>query len=166
MDSLVYDLPSIPLIYIQMRRKTDNLFPENIYYWIPSLWIEYICTAYPPPPFREYILIYNLLSPDEKWPLSQSNVGLHCNEPIQKFELHIPRIGIARQRRNFYIFVSVSDLYISTIDSTLLLHKICGPILEKYKSLTDTWTWKLGLRPCNSKKRNTVEKGDFRCSVL
>ncbi len=28
--------------------------------------------------------------------------------------------------------------------------KICGPILGIYKSLTDTWMWKLGLRPRNS----------------
>ncbi len=28
--------------------------------------------------------------------------------------------------------------------------QICGPILGIYKSLTDTWMWKLGLRPRNS----------------
>ncbi len=33
--------------------------------------------------------------------------------------------------------------------------KICGPILGIYKSLTDTWMWKLGLRPHNSQKRKT-----------
>jgi hypothetical protein len=33
--------------------------------------------------------------------------------------------------------------------------KICGPILGIYKSLTDAWMWKLGLRPRNSQKRNT-----------
>ncbi len=32
--------------------------------------------------------------------------------------------------------------------------EICGPILGIYKSLTDTWMWKLGLRPRNSQKRN------------
>ncbi len=33
--------------------------------------------------------------------------------------------------------------------------EICGQILGIYESLTDTWMWKLGLRPCNSQKRNT-----------
>ncbi len=56
---------------------------------------------------------------------------------------------------NFHIHVSVSDLYIPTIDLPILLHEICGPILRIYKSLTDTEIWKLGLRPRNSQKRNT-----------
>jgi hypothetical protein len=40
---------------------------------------------------------------------------------------------------------------------------VCGPILEKYKALTDTWMWKLGLRPSNFQKR--IHKSDFPCSV-
>jgi hypothetical protein len=32
--------------------------------------------------------------------------------------------------------------------------EICGPILGIYKSLTDTWMWKLGLRPRYSQKRS------------
>ncbi len=39
--------------------------------------------------------------------------------------------------------------------SAFCCREICGPILGKYKSLTDTWMWKLGLRPRNSQKRNT-----------
>ncbi len=39
---------------------------------------------------------------------------------------------------NFHIQVSVSDLYIPTIDLPILLQEICGPILGIYKSLTDT----------------------------
>ncbi len=39
---------------------------------------------------------------------------------------------------NFHIHVSVSDLYIPTIDLTVLPQEICGRILEIYKSLTDT----------------------------
>jgi hypothetical protein len=38
---------------------------------------------------------------------------------------------------NFQIHVSVSDLYIPTIDLPILLQEICGPILAIYKSLTD-----------------------------
>ena len=50
---------------------------------------------------------------------------------------------------NFHIHASVSDLYIPTIGHGLpiLLEEICRPILGLYKSLTDTWMLKLGLRP-------------------
>jgi hypothetical protein len=37
---------------------------------------------------------------------------------------------------NFHIHVSVSDLYIPTIDLPILLQEICGPILGIHKSLT------------------------------
>jgi hypothetical protein len=40
---------------------------------------------------------------------------------------------------NFHIHVSVSDLYILTIDLPILLQGICGPIVGIYKSLTDTY---------------------------
>jgi hypothetical protein len=39
---------------------------------------------------------------------------------------------------NFHIYVSVSDLYISTIGLPILLDEICRSILGLYKSLTDT----------------------------
>jgi hypothetical protein len=65
----------------------------------------------------------------------------HCKEPV-------PKIGnIYYQTRNcavtvpisnFHIHVSVSELYIPTIDLPILVQKICGPILGIYKSLTDT----------------------------
>ncbi len=49
---------------------------------------------------------------------------------------------------NFHIHVSVSDLYFPRIGLPILLqyNKMCGPILGIYKSLADTWMWKLGLR--------------------
>jgi hypothetical protein len=56
---------------------------------------------------------------------------------------------------HFHINVSVSDLYIPTIDLPILLQEICGPILGIYKSLTDTRMWKQGQRPRNSQKRDT-----------
>ncbi len=40
--------------------------------------------------------------------------------------------------------------------------KICGPILRIYKSLTDTWMWKLGL---GAQFPERIHKWDFRCSV-
>ena len=56
---------------------------------------------------------------------------------------------------NFHIHASVSDLYIPTIGLPILLEEICTPLLGLYKSLTDTWMWKLRLRPRYSQKRNT-----------
>ncbi len=56
---------------------------------------------------------------------------------------------------NVHIHVSMSDSYIPRIDLPILLQGICGLILGIYKLLTDTWMWKLGLRPRNSQKRNT-----------
>jgi hypothetical protein len=41
--------------------------------------------------------------------------------------------------------------------------EICGPILGIYKSFTDTWMWKLGLRPRNSQKRNTPMGFSLQC---
>ncbi len=55
---------------------------------------------------------------------------------------------------NFHIHVSVSDLYIPRW-VCLFCRKICGPILEIYRLLTDTWMWKLGLGPRNSFPGNT-----------
>jgi hypothetical protein len=42
------------------------------------------------------------------------------------------------QSTNFHIHLSVSDLYIPTIDLPILLQEICGLIVGRYKSLTDT----------------------------
>jgi hypothetical protein len=55
------------------------------------------------------------------------------------------------------LYVFVRDLYISSIDLPILLQGItvCGLILGRYKSLSDTWMWIWGLRPRNSQKRNT-----------
>jgi hypothetical protein len=49
--------------------------------------------------------------------------------------------------RNFHIHMSVSDSWSVCL---FCCRKICGPILGIYKSLTDTWMWKLGLRRRNS----------------
>ncbi len=40
-------------------------------------------------------------------------------------------------------------------DCLFCCSQIFGLILGIYKSLTDTWMWKLGLKPWNSQKRNT-----------
>jgi hypothetical protein len=50
----------------------------------------------------------------------------------------LPEKELRSHSSNFHIHVSVSDLYILTIDLPILLQEICGPILEIYKLLTDT----------------------------
>ncbi len=59
---------------------------------------------------------------------------------------------------NFHIHASVSDLYIPTIGLPILLEEICRPILGLYKSLTDTWMWKLGLRPALFQEREYISE--------
>ncbi len=66
------------------------------------------------------------------------------------------------QKRNIGVSVPISTfmrlwalLYIPTMGLPFLLEEICRPILGLYKSLTDTWMLKLGLRPRYSQKRNT-----------
>ena len=48
---------------------------------------------------------------------------------------------------NFHIHVSVSDLYIPRIGPHISSSRKGRPIVGIYNSLTDTWMWKLGLRP-------------------
>ncbi len=45
---------------------------------------------------------------------------------------------------NSYIYVSVSDLYIPRIGLPIWCSKIGRPILEIYKSLTETWVTEIG----------------------
>jgi hypothetical protein len=61
-----------------------------------------------------------------------------AKKKCRKFEANIPRKGIWGLSPNFHIHVSVSELYIPTIELPFLLEEICGPILGIYKSLTDT----------------------------
>jgi hypothetical protein len=54
-----------------------------------------------------------------------------------------------------YIFPGVVCLF--------CCREICGLILGIYKWLTDTWMWKLGLRPLNSQERNTYVEFSLQC---
>jgi hypothetical protein len=84
----------------------------------------------------------------------------------RKFETNIPRKGISGPQSQFpHSCVCERNIY-SHDGSAFLLEEICGPILGLYKSITDTRMWKLGLRPRNSQKRNTVYKQNCRCSVF
>jgi hypothetical protein len=56
----------------------------------------------------------------------------------QKFEINIPRKGIARRQSQFPHSCDCERFIYSPIDLPILLQEICGPILRRYKSLTDT----------------------------
>jgi hypothetical protein len=49
-----------------------------------------------------------------------------------------PEKELRGHKPNFHIHVSVSDLYIPTIDLAIFLQELIGPILGIYKSLKDT----------------------------
>ncbi len=57
---------------------------------------------------------------------------------IENLKQTFPEKELHGHSNNFYIHVSVNDLYISTIDLPILLQETCGPILGVYKSLTDS----------------------------
>jgi hypothetical protein len=69
----------------------------------------------------------------------------YCTENWEKI---FPEKKLRGLSPNFYIHISVSKLYIPTINLPIFgCKKIGGPILGIYKSLTDVWLWKLGTRP-------------------
>ncbi len=92
--------------------------------------------------------IFHALSHPTRPPLSFLQILVHT---LQRQNTEISKqIFPEKEYRglspNFHIHVSVSNLYIPMIDLPIMLQEICGLILGIYKSLTDTWMWKLGLR--------------------
>ncbi len=60
----------------------------------------------------------------------------------RKLKTNIPRKGIEwPQSHHFHIHVSVSNLFIPTIDLPILLREICGPILGIYINRSQTYEW-------------------------
>ncbi len=97
-------------------------------------------------------MISTCLPPFYKWKGSHS----HCKDTIPKIRNKFP------QKRNCAASVPISTfmrlwaIYIFPGSVCLFCcRKIRGPILGIYKSLIDTWMWKLWLRPRNSQNRNT-----------
>jgi hypothetical protein len=68
---------------------------------------------------------------------------------------------------NFYIHVSVGNLYIPRIGPHISSSRNGSSTMGIYNSLTDTWMWKLGLRPRYSFSGNICFKFSafFLCSV-
>ncbi len=64
------------------------------------------------------------------------------------FTIYTPFLGIARPQPQFsHSCVFLSDLYIPRISLHISSSRTGRPIVGIYNSLTDTWMWKLGLRP-------------------
>jgi hypothetical protein len=60
------------------------------------------------------------------------------NQYTENSKQIFPKKKLRGHSPNFYNHVSVSHLYIPTIDLPILLQEICGRILGIYKSPTDT----------------------------
>ncbi len=91
---------------------------------------------------------------------------LHAVSTLQrKSHLCIPFLGIARPQPQFQHlqYVSASDLYSPRIGLHISSSRIGRPIVGIYKSLTDTWMWKLGLRPRYSFPGNICFKISVFC---
>ncbi len=70
--------------------------------------------------------------------------GTHCNGNSVYIFLFWEQRGLSP---NFHIHVSLSDLYSPRISLHISSSRTGRPIVGIYHSLTDTWMWKLGLRP-------------------
>jgi hypothetical protein len=79
----------------------------------------------------------------------------HCNENPTYVSLFWEQRGLSP---NFHIHVSVIDLYSPRIGLHISSSRIGRPMVEIYKSLTDAWMWKLGLRPPRYSSSGNVSK--------
>jgi hypothetical protein len=116
-------------------------------------------------PFRPTTLLMPILSLVEtKW------ITVRWSPPLQRHNIGnskriFPEKDLSGHSPNFYIHVSVSDLYIPTIKlpSVFCCRKIGRPILGIYKSLTDTWMWTSDIG--HAIPRKGIHNWDFRYSV-
>jgi hypothetical protein len=73
----------------------------------------------------------------------QSTLQRHCTLNSKQIFSEMKLRGLVP---NSYIHVSVSDIYIPTIGLPICYSKIGGPIVEIFKSLTDTLNMNLEIR--------------------
>jgi hypothetical protein len=82
----------------------------------------------------------------------------------RKFHLCTPRIAWSRDLVPMSTFMCMWAIYIFPGSVHIFsCSRIGRPIVGIFKSLTDTWMWKLGLRPCNSFSGNTYIEFSVLC---
>jgi hypothetical protein len=123
---------------------------------------------YPPPPtpipaeFRRNSakkMFYFVFREIARYPF-RGHPASHCNGNSVYIFLFWELRGLSP---NFHIHVSVSDLYIPRIGPRISSSRKGRPIVEIYNSWTDTWIWKLGLRPRYSFSGNICFKFSAFC---
>ncbi len=83
-------------------------------------------------------------------------LSVNCKDTIPKIRNKYPRKEIARPQSQFsHLCVCERFIYSHVRSAYSAAGKYCGHILGIYKLLTDTWSWKLVLRPRNSLSGNT-----------
>jgi hypothetical protein len=83
-------------------------------------------------------------------------VIMHCKDTIPKIRNKFSQKKKCAASVPMFTFMCLWAICIFPWSVCLFCcRKICRLILGIYKSFTDTWMWKLGLRPRNSQKRNT-----------
>ncbi len=100
-----------------------------------------------------------------RWPVSlfcspASALPPHCNGNSVYIFTFWEQRGLSP---NFHIHVSVSDIFIPRIGPHISFSRTGRPIVGIYNSLTDTWMWKLGLRPQCSFSGNICFKFSAFC---
>jgi hypothetical protein len=150
-------------------------FRQNLRHWegsdqMSAFWSMFWCT-----PFRNFLRKFTIFRNFDQWSeiLSMSD-GRPSSQGVCPSLQWKPYISVwfpfmYSQKWNCYFqnriimfclpvptLIYLWEIYIFPGSVCLFCcREICGPILRIYKSLTDTWIWKLGLRPRNSQKRNT-----------
>ncbi len=94
----------------------------------------------------------------------QIKVPPYCKDtiPKKKFETNIPRKEITRFSPNFYIHVSVSDLYIPTIGLPILLQETENYVDRSWEYIHHSQ----GLRPRNNFSGNTKMGFSLQCRLV
>ncbi len=96
---------------------------------------------------------------------NQSSLSFSLAHTLQwQFRLYIPFLGIARPQPNFH-FMCLKAIYIfpGSVHIFPPAEKKGRPIVGIYNSLTDTWMWKLELRPRYSFSGNICLKFSAFC---
>ncbi len=138
----------------QVRHNKCWLLQSVPRFFLVSLYIKNLQETFKPKKdlkcYEDRKMMYTQWSLEHKWFYSLKVLAYFRSTLQRKSHLCIPILGIVWLSPNFYIHVSVNDIYIPRISPHISCSRIGRSMVEIYKSLTDTWMWKLGLWPPNS----------------